>query len=434
MVVGRSIPHDDGVWRARAGKGCEMSKLSTVQNSPGLSDVPGFAVAGAACDIRNTHNLERLDVALLYSERPCTAAGVFTINAVKAAPVRYCQEVLRGERFHGFIANSGNANACTGDGGMDDARSMAALTAGELGVSPETILVCSTGRIGERLPMDKLERGIREAVKRRDASPEQGKRAADAILTSDTRSKTITVRFQAGGRTVTVAGIAKGAGMIQPNMATMLAFLATDAAVGQDLLQRVLAEAVRLTFNRITVDGDMSTNDTVLLLANGASGVKIGGEEDSAELRDFRQAVWKVCDFLADKIVSDGEKITKVVEVLVEGADSEEDAEKVARAIGNSLLVKSSWYGNDPNWGRLADAAGYSGARFDDRKFDIFYEDTPAVLAGEPLHQNRAQWKEVVQAKRFSITLRLNVPGGKGNFRLLATDLTESYVRFNKSE
>lgn len=410
-----------------------MDDLSIAENSPGLGDVPGFSLAGVACDIRNDGDLERPDLALIFSEQACTAAGVFTVNAVKAAPVRQCQAVLLNDRSHGIVANSGNANACTGDGGMADAYEMARLAAKGLGVAPETLFVCSTGRIGERLPMEKIEKGIRETVAHKKTSPEQSQRAAEAILTSDTRAKTITVKFDCGGKTVTVSGMAKGAGMIQPNMATMLAFLATDAAVERELLQDILTEAVRLTFNRITVDGDMSTNDTVLLLANGASGAEIK-RDDANTLALFREAVWKVCDFLADKIVSDGEKITKVVEILVGGAVSEADAEKVARAIGNSLLVKSSWYGNDPNWGRLADAAGYSGATFDDRRFDIFYGSIPAVQAGEPVHANRALWKEVVQANRFTITIRLNVPGGEGAFRLLATDLTESYVRFNKSE
>ncbi len=411
-----------------------MDNLSIVENSAGISDVPGFLAGAAGCDIRNKDDLSRLDVAVLFSEKSCSGAGVFTINAVKAAPVRVCQEVLRsGKSFRGIVANSGNANACTGEGGMEDAREMAKIAADALGVSPAEIFVCSTGRIGERLPMEKVARGIRDAAAERSANPEQGKRAADAILTSDTRSKSITVRAEIGGKTVTVSGIAKGAGMIQPNMATMLAFLATDAEVEPEFLQEILGEAVRLTFNRITVDGDMSTNDTVLLLANGDSGVAISRNDD-AGTEIFRRAVWKVCDYLADKIVSDGEKITKVVELLVEGAASEEDAEKVARAIGNSLLVKSSWYGEDPNWGRLADAAGYSGAKFDDRQFDIFYGEIPAVIAGEPVHANKAKWKEYVRARRFTITIRLNTPGGNGSFRLLTTDLSESYVRFNKSE
>lgn len=411
-----------------------MKPLSVEENSPGISDVSGFTVSGVGCDIRNKNDAGRLDLAVIYSERPCSAAGVFTINAVKAAPVRFCQEILAGARaIHGIVANSGNANACTGEGGMADTRSMARIAAEELQVSPDSIFVCSTGRIGDRLPMEKVEGGIRKAVAARSSSSAQGQNAAAAILTSDTRAKTITVRTNIGGKTITVAGMAKGAGMIQPNMATMLAFLATDAEVKQAFLQEVLAEAVRLSFNRITVDGDMSTNDTVLLLANGRSGVSVlPGEQENAEA--FRSAVLKVCDYLADKIVSDGEKITKVVEIHVEKAASEEDAEKVARAIGNSLLVKSSWYGEDPNWGRLADAAGYSGAAFDERSLDIFYGDIPAVSSGEPLASNKPKWKEYVRAPRFSITVRLNVPQGEGRFRLLATDLTESYVHFNKSE
>lgn len=404
------------------------------ENSPGVVDVPGFVAGGAACDIRNKGDRERLDVAVIFSERPCSAAGVFTRNAVKAAPVRQCQEVLaQPGPVHGIIANSGNANACTGRGGWEDAREMARLAAEGFKVAPESVLVCSTGRIGERLPMDKLAAGIAAATERLARSDEEGRRAAQAILTSDTRPKSVTARFEWNGETVTVAGIAKGAGMIQPNMATMLAFLTTDADVAREELQELLAEAVDLTFNRITVDGDMSTNDTVLLLANGASGTRFSkSDRDGWAL--FREAVFKVADYLAEKIVSDGEKITKVVEVLVAGAASDEDAEKVARAIGNSLLVKSSWYGSDPNWGRLADAAGYSGAAFDGERFDIFYADVPAVIGGEPRPENREQWKEIVRGDRFSITIRLNVPGGNGTFRLLATDLTDSYVRFNKSE
>ncbi|HLS28926.1 MAG TPA: bifunctional glutamate N-acetyltransferase/amino-acid acetyltransferase ArgJ [Opitutales bacterium] len=411
-----------------------MENYLIEEDSPGISDVPGFLVAGSACDIRNKGNSEQLDIALIYSEKPCAGAAVFTQNVVKAAPVRHGQAILKaGGPIHGIVANSGNANACTGQAGIDDTYAMARVAAEGFKKLPESFFVCSTGRIGERLPMQKVENGIRDAVERASSTPEEGRRAAAAILTSDTHSKTITVRFSHNGKKITVAGIAKGAGMIQPNMATMLAFLATDAAVEPSLLQKILSEAVRLTFNRITVDGDMSTNDTVLALANGESGVSID-ESDRAGLDVFAGAVRKVCDFLAEKIVSDGEKITKVVEVLVEGAASEEDAEKVARAIGNSLLVKTSWYGNDPNWGRLADAAGYSGADFDDRKFDIYYADVPAVIAGEPCVENREKWKEIVRAKRFPITVRLNVPGGNGSFRLLATDLTEDYVRFNKSE
>jgi glutamate N-acetyltransferase/amino-acid N-acetyltransferase len=215
-------------------------------------------------------------------------------------------------------------------------------------------------------------------------------------------------------------------------MATMLAFLATDFSVPRSFLQKTLSEAVAGTFNCITVDGDMSTNDTVLMLANGHSGVSVGDKSPRALRQIFAEAVWKACDVLADKIVSDGEKITKVIELRVKGAASAEDAEKVARAIGNSLLVKSSWYGEDPNWGRLADAAGYAGAKLVESKLDIFYGDVPALTAGRPHPDLKPKWKEVVTARRFTITLDLHV--GKGSFRLLASDLTEGYVNYNKSE
>ncbi len=410
-----------------------MTQLTVTPDSAGLTDVPGFEAAGVACDIRQKNDAKRLDLALVHSLRPCTAAGTFTRNAVKAAPVLLCQEHLAaGGPFHGFVANSGNANACTGADGLRDARAMAQRAAAALNQKPGAFFVSSTGRIGQPLPMDRVLKGIERAVTEKGRTAAHGKRAADAILTSDTRAKTVTVSFTYDGKKHVVAGCAKGAGMIQPNMATMLAFLATDFSVPRSFLQKTLAEAVAGTFNCITVDGDMSTNDTVLMLANGHSGVSVG-DKSPRELRVlFAEAVWKACEVLADKIVSDGEKITKVVEVRVQGAASAEDAEKVARAIGNSLLVKSSWCGEDPNWGRLADAAGYSGAKLVEAKLDIRYNDVPALTAGRPHPELKPKWKEVVRHRRFTVTLDLHL--GKGAFRLLATDLTEAYVTYNKSE
>ncbi|HEY4302181.1 MAG TPA: bifunctional glutamate N-acetyltransferase/amino-acid acetyltransferase ArgJ [Candidatus Didemnitutus sp.] len=410
-----------------------MSDLTVTPDSPGLTDVPGFEAAGAACDIRQKNDLKRLDVALIYSLRPCTAAGVFTRNLIKAAPVVLDQKQLaEGGPFHGIIANSGNANACTGADGLRDAAATAQRAASTLNHKAAGFFVCSTGRIGQPMPMDRLFKGLERTVNEKGRTAVHGRRAAEAILTSDTRPKTVTISFVYDGKKHTVAGIAKGAGMIQPNMATMLAFLATDFSVPRSFLQKTLSEAVAGTFNCITVDGDMSTNDTVLMLANGHSGVSVG-DKSPRELRVlFAQAVWKVCDVLAEKIVSDGEKITKVVEVKVLGAASAEDAEKVARAIGNSLLVKSSWYGGDPNWGRLADAAGYAGAKLVEAKLDILYNDTPAMTAGLPHPDLKPKWKEIVKARRFTVTLNLHL--GKASFRLLASDLTEGYVNYNKSE
>ncbi len=410
-----------------------MTPMIVTPDSPGITDVPGFEAAAVASDIRQKNDLKRLDLALVYSLRPCTAAGTFTINAVKAAPVLLCQKHLtEGGPFHGLVANSGNANACTGAEGLKDANLMAQRAAASLNQKPTAFFVCSTGRIGQPLPMDRILKGLERAVTEKGRTPAHGQKAANAILTSDTKAKTVTVSFVYDGKKHTVAGFAKGAGMIQPNMATMLAFLATDFSVPRSFLQKTLSEAVGGTFNCITVDGDMSTNDTVLILANGHSGVSVG-DKSPRELRAlFAEAVWKACEVLADKIVSDGEKITKVIEVKVLGAASAEDAQKVARAIGNSLLVKSSWFGEDPNWGRLADAAGYSGAKLIEAKLDIRYNDVPAMVAGKPQPDLKPKWKEVVKNRRFTVTIDLHL--GKATYRLLATDLTDGYVNFNKSE
>lgn len=402
-----------------------------IDNSAGLSDVPGYQLAGVGCDVRCTGNLERMDLALVVSERPCVAAGVFTTHDLPAAPVRLCRELLAdGQPLFGFVANSGNANACTGALGMSDAQAMVRLACEAVGVPTGRMLVCSTGRIGRALPMEHLERGIGEAAQSLGTGDAQGQAAAWAILTSDTRPKTCTATIEVGGQRVTLAGMAKGAGMIEPNMATMLAFITSDAQMDSLLLKRALSEAVSGTFNAITVDGDMSTNDTVLLFANGVSGVSV--EAGSQAYADFVEALTAICANLAKKIVKDGERVTKCVELRVEGAKSAEDAERVARAVANSLLVKTSWFGNDPNWGRLADAAGYARAGIVEERLDIHYDDVPALLGGVAQDDRLSEWKAVVSRSEFCITLDLNL--GEGSYRLLTTDLTEGYVNFNKSE
>jgi glutamate N-acetyltransferase/amino-acid N-acetyltransferase len=407
--------------------------LEFTNDSPGLTDVPGFRVGATGCDIRNK-GLDRLDLTVVVADRPCAAAGVFTTNDVKAAPVRFSQAVLAAaaDRVRGIVGNSGNANACTAAQGDADAAAMARLAAEAVGAPADAFLVCSTGRIGELLPMAKVAAGLRDAAARLARDPAEGLRSAQAILTSDTRPKSCTVRFAWEGRTVTVAGIAKGAGMIEPNMATMLAFVCTDAVATPGELQAALKAAADQSFNCVSVDGDMSTNDTVLVLASGASGVAVGAAAPAALRALFQEALDRVCFALAEKIVGDGEKITKVVAVEIEGARTRADAEKIARAIGNSLLVKSSWFGEDPNWGRLADAAGYARTGLDESKLDIFYDDVPAVLGGRPLPENKPRWKQVVKAARFAVRLRLGL--GAAKFRLLAADLTDGYVNYNKSE
>lgn len=405
--------------------------IQITENSSGLSDVPGFELAGVHCDVRETGD-PRLDVALIFSKTPCTAAGVFTLNDVKAAPVKLDQSLLEeADSFHGIITNSGNANACTGTQGMTDAQAMITLTAEQCGVSPNSIFVCSTGRIGRALPMEKIQQGITQACQDKDSSSQQSLNAANAILTSDTRPKTITASFDWQGTTITLAGMAKGAGMIEPNMATMLAYIATDATVSKNQLQNYLSNANQVSFNAITVDGDMSTNDTVLCLANGKSGVGIDtSNEPLSNL--FQEALTAVCQSLAKKIVGDGEKVTKRVTLHIEGAPTPEAAEKVARAIGNSLLVKTSWYGSDPNWGRIMDAAGYARIGLVEEKIDFFYNDTPVIQAGTPLHENLNKWKAIVAQPEFTITLKLNL--GTAHYQLISADLSEAYVDFNKSE
>lgn len=409
--------------------------MKITEPSHGLVDVSGFECAGVACDIRGKQD-GRLDVALVRSKFPCQWAGVFTRHAFAAAPVLLGREQLAtGNSIEGIVVNSGNANACCGEAGMADALAMRKTAADVMGLVPEAVAIGSTGRIGERLPLQNLLSGIREAAGKLSRAPASGLAAADAILTSDTRRKVVTVELRLDGVPVRIAGMAKGAGMIEPNMATMLAYIATDAAIPSSLLQKLLVEAVQGTFNAITVDGDRSTNDTVLLLANGCSGVSL--QKNSPGLGEFASALGHVCGGLAEAIVGDGEKITKVVTIEVSGVRDAASAERVARVVGNSLLVKSSWYGNDPNWGRVLDAVGASDVEFEPKRFSMSYlcpdgREVPAFAEGRGFPEKKEAMRSIVANSRF--TIRLNLGEGEGRFRLLASDLTEGYVNFNKSE
>ena len=402
------------------------------ENGDGLTEPRGFFCSGVHCDVKEKKD-GKLDLGIVYSKKPCSAAGVFTTNDIKAAPVTYSQELLADQsaKFHGIVANSGNANACTGDQGYSDSTKMASEVARHLNLHSKEILVCSTGRIGVPLPMSRITIGIRDATE--DVRQElDGARAfQEAILTSDTCTKSCSAKFETPTGEVTVGGVVKGAGMIEPNMATMLAFLTTDANASNSYLQGVLEQAVNRSFNRITIDGDMSTNDSVLFLANGNSGVNLEKESGSVTNR-FTQAVEAVCSCLARKCVSDGEKVTKFVRVKVKGAPDDQSAEKVARCVANSLLVKTSWFGSDPNWGRIVDAAGYARVGLDINRLDMHYDDVPALSKGEPVQENKDRWKNVVSAKDFSISLDLNL--GNGESEIWSNDLSEEYVNFNKSE
>lgn len=411
----------------------ENDSFKRTENSPGITDVPGFRAASAACDIRKKGDDTRLDLGMIFSPDPCTVAAVFTTNDVVAPPVTVCRELLKNSRnrkYHGLIVNSGNANACTGEQGLKDARAMIKWAAEATEQGPDTFFVASTGRIGEALPMDRIEKGIGLMVSKLGRDSAFGKGFNESILTSDTRTKSITIRIEHGDRVFTVAGCAKGAGMIEPNMATMLAFLATDLEVDQPTLQGILNRASNRSFNRISIDGDMSTNDSVFLFANGAS--QVSPAQNADLLAAFSEAVSQICHFLAEAVVSDGEKISHVIDLVVEKAASEEQAEAISRAVSRSFLVKASWFGEDPNWGRLVDAAGYAKVGYDFSKASLYYDDIPVIDKGKVLAKNRTRWKEVVSRKRFTIRFELNQ--GASHFRLLTTDLTADYLHFNKSE
>lgn len=407
-------------------------EIEVREDVAGLGLVKGFKVGAAACDIRNKGDFSRLDLALIVSETPADAAGVFTTNDVKASPVLLDIARLNASfKMRAIVANSGNANACTGTRGDEDADKMCALAAQSIGCEKQNVLVCSTGRIGEFMPMEKIAKGIDEAASKLANSDAESVAASRAIMTSDTRPKTVIATVTFGGRKVSVAGMAKGAGMIEPNMATMLAFIVSDAAIEQTLLKKLLKECADKTFNRMTVDGDMSTNDTVLCLCNGTSSVAVC-ESDAVALAAFKAALLAVSRALARKIVGDGEKITKVVEVKVKGARDSVQAEKICRAIGNSLLVKSSWFGEDPNWGRLTDAAGYARTGLEYYKIDLDYDGVAVLKKGQPIDENKPLWKKIVSQKTFTVNMNLNL--GDAEESILAADLTESYVNFNKGE
>ena len=379
----------------------------------------GFRAAGTAAGIKASG---MKDMALIVSDEPATVAATFTTNQVKAAPVKLSMRHAKTGKACAIIANSGNANACTGRIGIIHAKAMAAAVARRIGCREEGILVCSTGRIGVLLPIVKIEAGIKRLLG--TLSPCGGTAAAEAIMTTDTFAKEVAVQFKAGGRTIRIGGIAKGAGMIQPNMATMLSFITTDAAVPRAALQKALTRAVNQSFNRISVDGDTSTNDTVILLANGMAG--------APPLMKFQQALDFVCLELAKMIVRDGEGVSKFVTINVHGAVTDRDAEIAARAVANSVLVKTSWCGGDPNWGRILDALGYSRARVHEDLVDIAYNGVPAVRGGMAARTPLAKLKKIVAHPTFTIDIRLHL--GHGHCTMHTCDLTEKYVELNKGE
>ena len=387
-----------------------------------VTSASGFEAAGIFCGIKK----KKKDLALIYSHTLCNAAGTFTLNKVKAAPLLISQELIKNKsKVKAVVINSGNANACTGDDGLKDAKFSQYYCASSLGINPSEVLISSTGVIGQKLPMGKLLSGIDEIVPLLSANG--GLDAAEAILTTDKKTKSFAVRVELENGEVTIGAICKGSGMIMPNMATMLAFITTDANIEQTLLQQMLVSSVNISFNKISVDGDTSTNDMVILMANGVS--KINIEDNSENKKLFREALDAICIAMSKSIISDGEGATKLVEINVTGAHSKEDANLVGKAVANSPLVKTALNGEDANWGRIMSAAGNSGADLDPAKMTISFDSLPVVLPGYKIVLNEEAAKEILSKQEIQININLN--GGTESTTWWTCDFSAEYIRIN---
>ncbi len=394
----------------------------------GIGAPKGFLTSAVGCGIKNPE-VTRLDLALIHSEQPCTSAGTFTTNRVKAAPVRVTQTHLRKGDIRAIVANSGNANACTGVQGVRDANAMCDAVAKPLGLKRSEVGVCSTGVIGLPMPMMRIDPKFPDL--HAGLTRGRGGDVANAILTSDTRAKELAFSFDLGGTRVRIGGCVKGAGMISPSMATMLCFITTDANITRDCLRKAVLECVEESFNRITIDGDMSTNDTVLVMANGASGMT-PVRRNGKRCRQFRDALRFLMLELAKAIVRDGERVTRFVTVRVEGAKTYLDAKKVSEAVCKSALVKSSWNGGDPNWGRIIHAVGYSRAQIREELIDIHIGGKAACLGGLQADTPMEDLRAIVAGPEFEI--RINLNQGSANYEMYSSDLSPEYVDFNRSE
>ncbi|TEU02155.1 MAG: bifunctional glutamate N-acetyltransferase/amino-acid acetyltransferase ArgJ, partial [Dehalococcoidia bacterium] len=366
-----------------------------------------------------------LDLGILYSEVSCVAAGLFTTNRVKAAPVLWCQKHIAAGRAQAIVANAGCANACTGEPGFEDAAAMASLAAERMGIAPQEVLVASTGVIGERLPIGLIGANMEKVA----LSQEGGHELAKAIMTTDTYPKEIAAAAEGGELgEIIIGGIAKGAGMIHPNLATLLCFLTTDAAIDAHLLEKALGEAVDLSFNMITIDGDTSPNDTVLILANGLAGNKTI-EEGTKEADAFQAALTEVCTYLARRIASEGEGATRLIEVTVDGALTLADARLAARTIAGSPLVKAAVHGCDPNWGRIVAALGHSGAEIDESRIDLFLNNIRLVAEGLPHTFDKDKVRVAMGGAEVPIRVCLNL--GDCAATAWGCDLSAEYVTIN---
>jgi glutamate N-acetyltransferase / amino-acid N-acetyltransferase len=388
----------------------------------GVNFPKGFRSAGVYCGIKKPG---LLDLALIVSDTEASVAGTFTQNRVQAAPVRWSKRVVAGGRARAIIANSGNANCLTGEQGERDAQRMAVMVAERLGCPPEQVVVASTGVTGVRMPMNAIEAGIPDAFAR--LSDGDDRATADAILTTDTFPKRACLELETPDGIVRIGAVAKGAGMIAPNMATMLAFITSDAHIEPTPLQGILTEVVQQTFNCITVDGDTSTSDMVILLANGASGTTLRGHS----LERFQQGLYQVCEYLAKRIVRDGEGATRLFEVRVEGASSPQEARQVARTIAESLLVKTALHGGDPNWGRILAAAGRSGVPIELNHLRLTLQDVVVFENGQPLPFDEGALAQKLLGEE--VLIRLELGQGEASAHFWSCDLTAEYVKINSA-
>lgn len=393
------------------------------KDTQGVTFAKGFTAAGVKAGIKKSGNL---DVAVIYTKTQAVVAGTFTQNKVAAAPVYVSKEVVATGTAHAIVANAGCANACTGQQGLDDAHKMAKIAADELGVNADDVIVGSTGVIGVNLPMDKLEAGIKDAVA--NLSADGSDNAGRAIITTDTHSKSVTCEFELSGKTVRMGAIAKGSGMIRPNMATMLCYITTDIAIDQALLQKAVSGCVEKSFNMISVDGDMSTNDMVIVLANGeANNAKI--TEENADYQIFFDKLMMLCTELAKQIAADGEGASKFLTINVKGAKSFADAKTVGMAIANSPLVKTAFFGEDPNWGRVICAVGYSGADMVPEKTVVKFGGITIFANGTGATYDEKALAHVMKEKDIVIDIELNM--GQEDATVWSCDLSYEYVKIN---
>ena len=396
----------------------------------GVTAAKGFLAAGVEAGIKYQN---RKDMAMVYSKTPCRAAGVFTTNVVKAAPVLWDKEVVESEwEAQAIVVNSGIANACTGKLGYEYCRETAGAAADALEISPQSVLICSTGVIGMQLPMEKMTEGVRMLAKAIKPGEEAGTDAAKAIMTTDTRNKQVAVKVTIGGKEVTIGGMCKGSGMIHPNMCTMLAFVTTDVNISKKLLQEALSADVQDTFNMVSVDGDTSTNDTLLVLANGQAG-NHEITEKGADYDTFVEALHYVNETLAKKIAGDGEGATALFEVKVIHADNKEDAKTLAKSVITSSLTKAALFGHDANWGRILCALGYSGAKFDPEAIELYLESSAGKILifkdGMAADYSEEEATRILSCSE--VTALVDMKMGEAEATAWGCDLTYDYVKIN---